>query len=106
MTSENALVFFKYRLDIVAKLEPLEKVGLGYLRLGHPSSTLSGGEYQRLKLAFFLGQENRKERILFIFDEPTTGLHFHDIKKLLTPFNDFIELWHTFLVVEHKIDMI
>lgn len=106
MTIENALVFFEDRLDIVAKLEPLEKVGLGYLRLGQPSSTLSGGESQRLKLAFFLGQENRKERIFFIFDEPTTGLHFHDIKKLLTAFNELIELGHTVLVVEHNMDVI
>src|SRR5690625_6939248 len=106
MTSENALVFFKYRLNIVAKLDPREKVGLGYLRLGQSSSTLAGGESQRLKLAFFLGQENRKERILFIFDEPTTGLHFHDIKKLLTAFNELIELGHTVLVVEHNMDVI
>lgn len=106
MTIEDALVFFEDRLDIVAKLEPLDKVGLGYLRLGQPSSTLSGGEAQRLKLAFFLGHENPKEHILFIFDEPTTGLHFHDIKKLLTAFNELIELGHTVLVVEHNMDII
>lgn len=106
MTIEDALHFFEDRLDIVSKLEPLEKVGLGYLRLGQPSSTLSGGESQRLKLAFFLGQENRKDRIFFIFDEPTTGLHFHDIKKLLSAFNDLIELGHTVLVVEHNMDVI
>src|SRR5699024_10296288 len=95
MTIEDALYFFEDRLDIIAKLEPLEKVGLGYLKLGQPSSTLSGGESQRLKLAYFLGQENRKDRIFFIFDEPTTGLHFDDIKKLLAAFNDLIELGHT-----------
>lgn len=106
MTIEDALVFFEDRLDIVSKLEPLEKVGLGYLRLGQPSSTLSGGEAQRLKLAYFLGHENPKEHILFIFDEPTTGLHFHDIKKLLTAFNELIELGHTVLVVEHNMDVI
>src|SRR5690625_6426505 len=106
MTIENALLFFKDHIYIVAKMEPLEKVRLGYLRFGQPSSTLSGGESQRLKLAFFLGQENRKERILFIFDEPTTGLHFHDIKKLLTAFNELIELGHTVLVVEHNMDVI
>ncbi len=106
MTIEDALVFFEDRLDIVSKLEPLNKVGLGYLRLGQPSSTLSGGEAQRLKLAFFLGHENPKEHILFIFDEPTTGLHFHDIKKLLTAFNELIELGHTILVVEHNMDII
>ena len=106
MTIEDALVFFDDRLDIVSKLEPLNKVGLGYLRLGQPSSTLSGGEAQRLKLAFFLGHENSKEHILFIFDEPTTGLHFHDIEKLLTAFNELIELGHTVLVVEHNMDII
>ncbi|MBY5958295.1 excinuclease ABC subunit UvrA [Membranicola marinus] len=106
LTIEDALVFFEDRLEIVAKLEPLEKVGLGYLRLGQPSSTLSGGEAQRLKLAYFLGHENPKEHILFIFDEPTTGLHFHDIKKLLTAFNELIELGHTVLVVEHNMDII
>lgn len=106
MTIEDALYFFEDRLDIIAKLEPLEKVGLGYLKLGQPSSTLSGGESQRLKLAYFLGQENRKDRIFFIFDEPTTGLHFDDIKKLLAAFNDLIELGHTVLVVEHNMDVI
>lgn len=106
MTIENALEFFKDRHEIVAKLEPLEKVGLGYLRLGQSSSTLSGGEAQRLKLAFFLGQENPTEHILFIFDEPTTGLHFHDIRKLLVAFNELIELGHSVLVVEHNMDVI
>lgn len=106
MTIEDALDFFNDRHDIVAKLEPLSKVGLGYLRLGQSSSTLSGGEAQRLKLAYFLGQENSSEHILFIFDEPTTGLHFHDIKKLLIAFNELIELGHTVLVVEHNMDII
>lgn len=106
LTIEDALVFFGDRHEIVARLEPLEKVGLGYLRLGQPSSTLSGGEAQRLKLAYFLGHENPTEHILFIFDEPTTGLHFHDIKKLLIAFNELIELGHTVLVVEHNMDII
>lgn len=106
MTIEEALKFFENKPEIVVKLEPLEKVGLGYLRLGQSSSTLSGGEAQRLKLAFYLGQENIKERIFFIFDEPTTGLHFHDIKKLLVAFNDLIRLGHTVLVVEHNLDII
>ena len=106
MTIENALDFFKDRHEIVAKLEPLDKVGLGYLRLGQSSSTLSGGEAQRLKLAYFLGQENPTQHILFIFDEPTTGLHFHDIRKLLIAFNELIELGHTVLVVEHNMDII
>lgn len=106
MTIENALEFFKDRHEIVAKLEPLDKVGLGYLRLGQSSSTLSGGEAQRLKLAYFLGQENPTQHILFIFDEPTTGLHFHDIRKLLIAFNELIELGHTVLVVEHNMDII
>lgn len=106
MTIENALEFFKDRHEIVAKLEPLDKVGLGYLRLGQSSSTLSGGEAQRLKLAYFLGQENPTHHILFIFDEPTTGLHFHDIRKLLIAFNELIELGHTVLVVEHNMDII
>lgn len=106
MTIENALEFFSDRHDIISKLEPLDKVGLGYLRLGQPSSTLSGGEAQRLKLAYFLSHENPAEHILFIFDEPTTGLHFHDIKKLLIAFNDLIELGHTVLVVEHNMDII
>lgn len=106
MTIEDALKFFEDRHEIVARLEPLEKVGLGYLRLGQSSSTLSGGEAQRLKLAYFLGHENPSEHILFIFDEPTTGLHFHDIKKLLIAFNELIELGHTVLVVEHNMDII
>lgn len=106
MTIEDALVFFKDRPEISVKLEPLEKVGLGYLRLGQSSSTLSGGEAQRLKLAFYLGQEIPKEKIFFIFDEPTTGLHFHDIKKLLVAFNELVELGHTVLIVEHNLDII
>lgn len=106
MTIDHALEFFSDRHEIVAKLEPLSKVGLGYLRLGQSSSTLSGGEAQRLKLAFFLGQENSTQHILFIFDEPTTGLHFHDVRKLLVAFNELIELGHTVLVVEHNMDII
>lgn len=106
LTIEQALDFFEDRPEIALKLQPLEKVGLGYLRLGQSSSTLSGGEAQRLKLAYYLGQENSSDRIFFIFDEPTTGLHFHDIKKLLIAFNDLVEMGHTVLVVEHNMDII
>jgi excinuclease ABC subunit A len=88
------------------KLEPLNEVGLGYVKLGQSSSTLSGGEAQRVKLASFLAQKNTKSRILFIFDEPTTGLHFHDIRKLLKAFNALIEIGHSVIVIEHNLDVI
>lgn len=90
---------------IVARLKTLEDVGLGYIKLGQNSSTLSGGENQRVKLAYFIGQE-RQEPTLFIFDEPTTGLHFHDINRLLQAFNALIERGHTILVIEHNMDVI
>ena len=87
-------------------LQPLSDVGLGYIKLGQSSNTLSGGEAQRVKLASFLGKSRSNQKILFIFDEPTTGLHFHDINKLLTSFNALIEQGHSILVIEHNTDVI
>ena len=86
-------------------MQPLEDVGLGYIKLGQSSSTLSGGENQRVKLAYFIGME-RQEPTLFIFDEPTTGLHFHDIQRLLKAFNALIGRGHTILVIEHNLEVI
>ena len=91
---------------IVSRLKPLQDVGLGYVKLGQSSSTLSGGESQRIKLASFLTREDHRGRILFIFDEPTTGLHFHDIKRLLKALNALIEQGHTVLIVEHNMEII
>ena len=91
--------------QIVKRLQPLEDVGLGYIKLGQNSSTLSGGENQRVKLAYFIGQE-RQDPTLFIFDEPTTGLHFHDIKRLLAAFDALIERGHTIIVIEHNLDIV
>ena len=91
---------------IVERLQPLQDVGLGYIRLGQSSSTLSGGESQRVKLASFLSKDNRQGDIMFIFDEPTTGLHFHDINRLLKAFNALIANGHTIVVVEHNMDVI
>nr|WP_315407814.1 excinuclease ABC subunit UvrA [uncultured Prevotella sp.] len=107
MTVSEAIQFFSEhkRKAIVNKLKPLEDVGLGYIKLGQSSSTLSGGENQRVKLAYFIGQE-LQEPTLFIFDEPTTGLHFHDIDRLLHAFNALIERGHTILVIEHNLDVI
>jgi excinuclease ABC subunit A len=92
--------------NIVKKLKPLADVGLGYVKLGQSSSTLSGGESQRVKLASFLAQENSASTTLFIFDEPTTGLHFHDIKILLKALNELIDKGHSVLIVEHNVEMI
>ena len=108
MTVDDALAFFKEnkQTKIVQKLQPLQDVGLGYVQLGQSSSTLSGGEAQRIKLASFLVKGSTKEKALFVFDEPTTGLHFHDIKKLLTSFDALIEKGHSIIVIEHNLDMI
>ncbi len=107
-TVDDALAFFKdnNQTKIVQKLQPLQDVGLGYVQLGQSSSTLSGGEAQRIKLASFLVKGTTKEKALFVFDEPTTGLHFHDIKKLLASFDALIEKGHSIIVIEHNLDMI
>ena len=107
MTISEALEFFsQYKQDtIVKRLKSLEDVGLGYIKLGQSSSTLSGGENQRVKLAYFIGQE-KQEPTLFIFDEPTTGLHFHDIHKLLEAFNALIARGHSILIIEHNMEII
>ena len=106
MSVDDAIAFFAEEADVVKKIQPLSDVGLGYVKLGQSSNTLSGGEAQRVKLASFLGKGKSQGNILFIFDEPTTGLHFHDIKKLLTSFNALIEQGHTILVIEHNTDVI
>jgi excinuclease ABC subunit A len=105
MTVTEALEFFADQRTVLRKLKPLEDVGLGYITLGQSSSTLSGGEAQRVKLAYYLGQENSSQRILFIFDEPTTGLHFHDVRKLLVALNSLVDKGHTVLVVEHNLEV-
>lgn len=108
MTVDDAVAFFGKHAQskIAAKLQPLQDVGLGYVQLGQSSSTLSGGEAQRIKLASFLVKGTSKEKTVFIFDEPTTGLHFHDIKKLLASFYALLEKGHTVIVVEHNQDLI
>jgi excinuclease ABC subunit A len=106
LSIEEAITFFKGHKDITDRIQPLFDVGLGYVQLGQSSSTLSGGEAQRVKLASFLIRENTGGHIFFIFDEPTTGLHFHDIKKLLTAINALVEKGHSVLVVEHNMEVI
>ena len=108
LTIDDAIAFFESteQTKIKNKLQPLQDVGLGYVTLGQSSSTLSGGEAQRIKLASFLGKGSKKDNTLFIFDEPTTGLHFHDIQKLLKSFNALIAKGHSIIVVEHNIDLI
>lgn len=106
LTIDEALEFFKDEPKIMNKLKPLADVGLGYVHLGQSSNTLSGGEAQRIKLASFLIKGNNSSRTLFIFDEPTTGLHFHDIKKLLKSFNALLEQGNTIIVIEHNMDVI
>lgn len=108
MTIDDAVDFFdrNKQTKIVTKLKPLQDVGLGYVTLGQSSSTLSGGEAQRIKLASFLVKGTTKDKALFIFDEPTTGLHFHDIKKLLNSFDALLSKGHSIVVIEHNIDLI
>jgi excinuclease ABC subunit A len=106
LSIDEAMDFFADAGDVIKKLRPLQDVGLGYIHLGQSSSTLSGGEAQRVKLASFLGKERSQEHILFIFDEPTTGLHFHDIRKLLDAMNALVENGHTVLIVEHNMEVI
>jgi excinuclease ABC subunit A len=106
MSVDEAIDFFYQEKSLVRAIQPLSDVGLGYVKLGQSSDTLSGGEAQRVKLASFLGKGRSNNKILFIFDEPTTGLHFHDIKKLLTSFNALIEQGHSILVIEHNTDVI
>ena len=110
MTIDEAIDFFgaqkgNTEKKIVKRMQPLQDVGLGYIKLGQSSSTLSGGENQRVKLAFYLGEE-KSEPTMFIFDEPTTGLHFHDIKTLLKAINALIERGHSVIIIEHNIDVI
>lgn len=108
MTIDDAIAFFEKnkQAKITQKLQPLQDVGLGYVQLGQSSSTLSGGEAQRIKLASFLVKGATKDKALFVFDEPTTGLHFHDIKKLLASFEALIDKGHSIIVIEHNLDLI
>lgn len=108
MTIDDAIAFFEDRDQkrIIKKLRPLQDVGLGYVQLGQSSATLSGGEAQRIKLASFLVKGVTKDKVLFIFDEPTTGLHFHDIQKLITSLNALIEKGHSVIVIEHNMELI
>ena len=108
MSIDEAIDFFEMenQTKMVQKIKPLQEVGLGYVALGQPSNTLSGGEAQRIKLASFIGRGTPQDKIVFIFDEPTTGLHFHDINKLLFSFSALIEQGHTVIVVEHNLDLI
>lgn len=111
LTIDEAITFFQQfsgnnEKRIIAKLLPLQEVGLGYVHLGQSSNTLSGGEAQRVKLASFLTKKNTNDHLLFIFDEPTTGLHFHDIKKLLKAFNALIAQGHSLIVIEHNLDIV
>jgi excinuclease ABC subunit A len=106
LTVEDALEFFKDKKNILEKIVPLNDVGLGYVKLGQSSNSLSGGEAQRVKLASFLGKNSTEGNILFIFDEPTTGLHFHDISKLLKAINALVDQGHTVIVIEHNLEVI
>ena len=108
MTIDDAIAFFaeNKQTKIIQKLQPLQDVGLGYVHLGQSSNTLSGGEAQRIKLASFLVKGNQSKQTLFIFDEPTTGLHFHDIKKLLKSFEALINQGNSILVIEHNVEVI
>jgi excinuclease ABC subunit A len=110
-TIDEAMEFFgshpgKSEKRIIDKLRPLSDVGLGYIKMGQSSSTLSGGESQRVKLAYFLSQEKGSGNILFIFDEPTTGLHIHDINKLMSSINALVEHGHSVIIIEHNLEVI
>ncbi|PCJ67481.1 MAG: excinuclease ABC subunit A [Bacteroidetes bacterium] len=106
LTVDEAVDFFAGQKSIVNKMLPLQEVGLGYVKLGQSSNSLSGGEAQRIKLATFLARSQNKDKVLFIFDEPTTGLHFHDIKKLLKSFNALVDKGHSIVVIEHNLDVV
>jgi excinuclease ABC subunit A len=106
LSVDEALDFFAKEKDVVRKLQPLQEVGLGYVKLGQSASTLSGGEAQRVKLASFLSKGRSAKPVFFVFDEPTTGLHFHDIRKLLAAFEALVERGHSVLVVEHNMEVI
>jgi excinuclease ABC subunit A len=106
MTVSEAIGFFEGHKNIIARLQPLEDVGLGYVKLGQSSNTLSGGEAQRIKLASYLTKGNQATDTLFVFDEPTTGLHFHDIKKLLYALNALIDQGNSVIVIEHNQEVI
>ena len=106
LSVDQALDFFVEDKNIYNAILPLQSVGLGYIKLGQSSDTLSGGEAQRVKLASFLGKGKGHGQMLFIFDEPTTGLHFHDIKKLLNSFSALIDQGHSLIVIEHNTDVI
>jgi len=108
MTIEEAIDFFSDKTSIVNKIKPLFNVGLGYIKLGQSSSSLSGGEAQRVKLASFLGRGGniKKDHVLFIFDEPTTGLHFHDIKKLLDALNALVNDGNSVIIIEHNMEIV
>jgi excinuclease ABC subunit A len=106
LTVEESLSFFKDKKAIAEKIQPLFEVGLGYVKLGQSSNSLSGGEAQRVKLASFLGKNSPDGRMLFIFDEPTTGLHFHDISKLLKAINALVDEGHSVIIIEHNLEVI
>jgi excinuclease ABC subunit A len=106
MSVDEALQFFAGEKSLVKALQPLQEVGLGYIKLGQSANTLSGGEAQRVKLASFLGRTKSSQHILFIFDEPTTGLHFHDIGKLLASFQALLAQGHSIIVIEHNTDVL
>ena len=108
MTVEEIMKFFEGKSPIIKKIRPLFDVGLGYIGLGQSSNSLSGGEAQRVKLAFYLGKNTNagKDHILFVFDEPTTGLHFHDINKLLTSVNALIDQGNSVIIIEHNMDVV
>jgi len=106
MSVDEAMVFFENVPEVFKRIKPLQDVGLGYVKLGQSSSTLSGGEAQRVKLASYLGKETTTKHILFIFDEPSTGLHFEDVTKLMNAFNALVENGHSIIIIEHNLDII